>query len=259
STHNTRIERLWVEVGTQFARQWRAFFIQLEDTYLLDRKNPHHLWLIQAVFLRPLQNDCQAFQMNWNHKGISGVLTHGQSPVDMRFLGGIAQGVYVDHDGNDYQDIDPQLLELHLGVDQPAGADKSFGSGDSDSDSASETDSNSSAGSDTSSLEIPLNMQGNFADNFLHHPVRTPRVLNPFTPAGEAKFFQQLNNVRNAGVIPEGYGCAPGEDSQFNILGHIPFGRSRFMDIPLPQQIWEPRVVEWIQALEGYMYMKEGQ
>jgi ABC-type Fe3+ transport system permease subunit len=28
STHNTRIERLWVEVGTQFARAWRAFFIR---------------------------------------------------------------------------------------------------------------------------------------------------------------------------------------------------------------------------------------
>ena len=25
-THNTRIERLWVEVGTQFARMWHAFF-----------------------------------------------------------------------------------------------------------------------------------------------------------------------------------------------------------------------------------------
>jgi hypothetical protein len=26
STFNTRIERLWVEVGSQFARRWRAFF-----------------------------------------------------------------------------------------------------------------------------------------------------------------------------------------------------------------------------------------
>jgi hypothetical protein len=30
STHNTRIERLWVEVGTQFAQRWRGFFSQLE-------------------------------------------------------------------------------------------------------------------------------------------------------------------------------------------------------------------------------------
>ena len=30
STHNTQIERLWVEVGTQFARSWRAFFFRLE-------------------------------------------------------------------------------------------------------------------------------------------------------------------------------------------------------------------------------------
>lgn len=31
STRNTRIERLWLEVGTQFARAWRAFFSRLED------------------------------------------------------------------------------------------------------------------------------------------------------------------------------------------------------------------------------------
>ncbi|KAK7000661.1 hypothetical protein R3P38DRAFT_3616554 [Favolaschia claudopus] len=30
STRNTRIERLWVEVGSQFARRWRGFFLRLE-------------------------------------------------------------------------------------------------------------------------------------------------------------------------------------------------------------------------------------
>jgi hypothetical protein len=30
STRNTRIERIWSEVGSQFARAWRAFFLRLE-------------------------------------------------------------------------------------------------------------------------------------------------------------------------------------------------------------------------------------
>ncbi|KAK6984404.1 hypothetical protein R3P38DRAFT_3332842 [Favolaschia claudopus] len=47
STHNTRIERLWVEVGSQFARRWRAFFYRLEALHGLDCRNLHHLWLIQ--------------------------------------------------------------------------------------------------------------------------------------------------------------------------------------------------------------------
>jgi hypothetical protein len=36
STHNTRIERLWVEVGKEFARAWRAFFFRLERRHYLD-------------------------------------------------------------------------------------------------------------------------------------------------------------------------------------------------------------------------------
>ena len=43
STHNSHIERLWVEIGTQFACQWRAFFLWLETCHHLDLTNPYHL------------------------------------------------------------------------------------------------------------------------------------------------------------------------------------------------------------------------
>lgn len=79
STSNTRIERLWVEVGTQFARRWRAFFFRLERLHHLDRKNPHHLWLIHMLFLDEINEDCDDFQAEWNTHPISG-LGHGQSP-----------------------------------------------------------------------------------------------------------------------------------------------------------------------------------
>lgn len=81
STHNTRIERLWVEVGTQFARQWRAFFTRLEEQYFLDVKNPGHLWLLSILFLDQINADCEQFIMNWNLHGISGNETRGMAPL----------------------------------------------------------------------------------------------------------------------------------------------------------------------------------
>ncbi|TFK60363.1 hypothetical protein BDN72DRAFT_736080, partial [Pluteus cervinus] len=72
STRNTRIERLWVEVGSQFARYWRAFFLRLERCHQLDRKKPHHLWLIHVLFLDEINQDCEEFELNWNNHPLSG-------------------------------------------------------------------------------------------------------------------------------------------------------------------------------------------
>ncbi|KAF8219584.1 hypothetical protein L208DRAFT_1106437, partial [Tricholoma matsutake] len=66
STFDTRIERLWVEVGKQFARSWQAFFLRLEHLHYLDRKNPHHLWLLHTLFLDSINSDCANFQSTWN-------------------------------------------------------------------------------------------------------------------------------------------------------------------------------------------------
>jgi hypothetical protein len=80
STHNTRIERLWVEVGTQFVRAWRAFFTWLGNLHRLDRKNPHHLWLLHELFLDGINADCKTFQEQWNAHPISGRETGNKSP-----------------------------------------------------------------------------------------------------------------------------------------------------------------------------------
>jgi hypothetical protein len=72
STRNTRIEWLWVEVRSQFARQLRAFFYWLEHLHLLDCKNPQHLWLVHYLFLDMINSDCQDFQEEWNAHPISG-------------------------------------------------------------------------------------------------------------------------------------------------------------------------------------------
>ena len=79
STHNTRIEHIWVEFGGRFARQWRAFFLRLEHRHQLDRYNPEHLWLLHHLFLEEINHDCIVFCDEWNAHPISGE-GHNQSP-----------------------------------------------------------------------------------------------------------------------------------------------------------------------------------
>ena len=80
STHNTRIERLWVEVGRNFCRNWRAFFGRLEDEFGLDHSNPGHIWLLQTLFLDAINTDCDLFVQEWNAHPISGRDTKDMSP-----------------------------------------------------------------------------------------------------------------------------------------------------------------------------------
>lgn len=80
STHNTRIERLWVEVGRNFCRNWRAFFCRLEDQFGLDCSDPGHIWLLQTLFLDDINADCDSFVQEWNSHPISSHDTHDMSP-----------------------------------------------------------------------------------------------------------------------------------------------------------------------------------
>jgi hypothetical protein len=73
---------VWVDVGTQFARSWRAFFYRLENLHSLDPKNKAHLWLLHFLFLEDINKDFQAFVQNWNHHPISGE-GHDKSPQVM--------------------------------------------------------------------------------------------------------------------------------------------------------------------------------
>lgn len=70
STHNTRIERLWGEVGRQFMRHWRAFFLRLEESYGLNTSDASHLWLLCEVFVPMINDDCKDFTRRWNRHSI---------------------------------------------------------------------------------------------------------------------------------------------------------------------------------------------
>ena len=72
STSNTRIERLWVEVGRHFARLWRGLFTRLERDHKLNRKNPEHIWILRFLFMAEIQQDCNEFVKDWNSHPLSG-------------------------------------------------------------------------------------------------------------------------------------------------------------------------------------------
>ncbi|OCB85260.1 hypothetical protein A7U60_g7887 [Sanghuangporus baumii] len=94
STRNTRIERLWVEVGKQFVRRWKAFFQRLEDLHGLDIDNPQHLWLLHKLFLPHINDDCKMFRREWNAHTCRGSSTLNQSPNVLRLQGIIKHGAY---------------------------------------------------------------------------------------------------------------------------------------------------------------------
>ncbi|KDQ20089.1 hypothetical protein BOTBODRAFT_170106 [Botryobasidium botryosum FD-172 SS1] len=105
STRNVRIERLWVEVGSQFVRTWRAFFQRLERDHGLDPSNQAHLWLLHSLFLDLINEDCDAFKAEWNLHGISGPTTGMMSPADLRFAGQTQHGIYSDEPRTQVEDI----------------------------------------------------------------------------------------------------------------------------------------------------------
>lgn len=76
---------MWVEVGTQFAFRWRAFFTRLEARHHLDPSVPGHLWLLHVLFLDDINDDCDQFRDEWNHHPISRA-GKNQSPLVHHYL-----------------------------------------------------------------------------------------------------------------------------------------------------------------------------
>ncbi|KAJ7480898.1 hypothetical protein FB451DRAFT_1556366 [Mycena latifolia] len=176
STRNTRIERLWVEVGSQFARRWRAFFTRLGRLHRLDRKNSIHLWLLHQLFLQAINDDCLEFQEEWNLPPISGAppTTRALQSSSHRRRGETGAGHTSDDEG------DPD-----------------------DSDEESELDPQE---------ELENQIQADQAQNIRHAPVKVARHHSPFDEeADEQGFLELLAEVLSQPDVPEDYGILPEE------------------------------------------------
>ncbi|KAJ7158390.1 hypothetical protein C8R43DRAFT_882563, partial [Mycena crocata] len=259
STHNTRIERLWVEVGSQFARRWRAFFYRLEALHGLERSNPHHLWLLHLLFLDLINDDCDDFRADWNCHPISGE-GHSQSPNDMCFIGQVQNGVYVD----DYADVHPNVLERYYGVHgHPARREPGeTGAGQLDDEDvpmpAINNEDNNSESESESESEIDDDLRQQIEEahtkNFHHEPVPVPKHANPFSDEATMRLFHaKLSAAQEAGIIFPGYGLLPDEWENgvypsYEILKSGRKGGKR-LRVALPDSIWRPRAKMWGQGL----------
>ncbi|KAG8921378.1 hypothetical protein FRC01_000283 [Tulasnella sp. 417] len=83
SVHNVRIERLWVDVTTQFGAKWADFFTLLEVRHGLNINNHNHLWLLQYLFLLDINTEANYFRDSWNNHVIQMRGQRSRSPADM--------------------------------------------------------------------------------------------------------------------------------------------------------------------------------
>ncbi|KAJ6455394.1 hypothetical protein C8R45DRAFT_1188039, partial [Mycena sanguinolenta] len=251
STHNTRIERLWVEVGSQFARRWRAFFYRLEALHGLDRTNPHHLWLLHLLFLDLINDDCEDFRTEWNCHPISGA-GHNKSPNDMCFIGQVRDGVYV----NDYEDVHPTVLQRYYGVHGPVArrAEGETGAGQLDDKDIPIPSSVEEDEEESDDDDLEQQIEEAHAENFHHEPVSVPKHANPFPDDETMQLFHEtLAAADGMDFIPPGYGLLPEEweDGVYPSYEILKSGRrgSKQLRVALPDAIWRPRAERWGRGL----------
>ncbi|KAJ7146580.1 hypothetical protein C8R44DRAFT_600207, partial [Mycena epipterygia] len=250
STTNTRVEQLWVEVGSQFARRWRAFFYRLEALHGLDRTNPHHLWLLHLLFLDMINEDCDDFRAEWNCHPISGE-GHDQSPEDMCLLGQVRDGIYLD----DCEGIHPNVIQRYYGTHGPEVYRLSgqTGAGQLDDEEFSAPASNDGDDSEEED-NLEEQIEDAHAENFHHEAVPVPKHANPFDDDELMQlFYDSLESAIQDDLVPPGYGLLPQEwdDEGYPTFEILKSGRrgGRQLRVSLPDYIWRPRAEMWGRGL----------
>ncbi|KAJ3505025.1 hypothetical protein NMY22_g17726 [Coprinellus aureogranulatus] len=213
STHNTRIERLWVEVGTQFARAWRAFFTRLERLHRLNRNQHGHIWLLHRLFLLEINEDCEAFTLNWNNHPISRRGNEHTPEEHLYLLGKLENGEFA------------QPSNMHPSIQAHYGHD----------------------------ANLDERIRSDIARNVHHDAVSAPDIGCPFPSSEAEQAFEtswRHIEATAASPIPSGFLLRQDElaGSVYPTAETIRVAR-KDTDIPLPFEIWYPRAVRWAQGL----------
>ncbi|KAE8213844.1 hypothetical protein CF319_g9136 [Tilletia indica] len=87
STHNQRIERLWVDLQRLTTAKYKAVFEHLEAQHLLDVSNPIHLWALHFIFIPQLNHALAFFADLWNFHPIRTQGLGNRSPMQLRAEG----------------------------------------------------------------------------------------------------------------------------------------------------------------------------
>ncbi|KAG1757918.1 hypothetical protein EDB19DRAFT_1901407 [Suillus lakei] len=75
---------------------------------MLDPQNTNHLWLLHALFLDDINQNCSDFQAEWNCHPIWGPDTNDKSPKDLQFLGQTLFSMYRD----DCEGVHPDVIVI---------------------------------------------------------------------------------------------------------------------------------------------------
>ncbi|KAI0054649.1 hypothetical protein BV25DRAFT_1816776 [Artomyces pyxidatus] len=215
STHNSRIERLWVDVGVQFAH-------------------------------------CKIFREEWNHHAVRGRQTHDQTPANMRFLAAVEQGAYVDID--EYEAVHPDLLNRYYGVEGPVHSRRGHQTGAGHpSDEEDDTDSDADEREDIFQ-DLGDRIAADQQANIRHEAIIPASKMSPFpSPEAEHAFWEVYAQTATGDDVPanlmlsaeewEGDGYPTHEDI---LVGT----RSRkVLVIALPIDVWYPKALAWGRAL----------
>ena len=87
STHNQRIERLWVDMYRSVTLLYYRLFYHLEQQGLLEALNEIHLYALHYVYLPRINESLKQFQEGWNNHGIR--TAHHLSPKQLFVQGSL--------------------------------------------------------------------------------------------------------------------------------------------------------------------------
>ncbi|KIJ26758.1 hypothetical protein M422DRAFT_272163 [Sphaerobolus stellatus SS14] len=243
STHNTRIERLWLEVGRCFARGWRAFFTRLERLHNLDHNNSQHLWLLHHLFLGEINDDCGAFEQHWNSKPIHSKEAKNQSPNAIFFLGQVENGTYVD--GLDK--VHPDILDRYYGVHGAPMQREPHQSGAGQDPEEEENRQLDAASLDQVVQDIADGQQ----THVRHNAIKPPSASSPFSDLN--LFSETFQRLEESKFLPYGFGIRAKEwqDSIYPSSEILVTGKrgQKELLISLPDEIWKSRAERWCQGL----------
>jgi hypothetical protein len=104
-----------VDVTSGFGRKWKWFFQNLELYDGLDVNSMAHIWLLQHLFLGPINDDALQWAESWNEHTLSIRGERDQSPRALFFFGMVQNGPR-GLQGNDEEQMDLDHL-AEYGVD----------------------------------------------------------------------------------------------------------------------------------------------
>jgi hypothetical protein len=107
---------------------------------------------------------------------------------------------------------------------------------------------------------IARNVSGVNDPEFIPEVV-APTAPNPFSNPEHLNIYgEALHRLDEENVTPEHYGLDDSElhPSDREMYERITLGRSgrKFLDIPLPPEVWKPRAVRWAQAINALIHCK---